>query len=277
MRRSLVKPTIIALLLTAGALLQGCSDHDPITKSAPVSEPAPSGGAIPISPPAESVRFAYMSPPIPMAEEPRPLYGDRDGERIGQLLEWLAQAEPIEGTGLSGPLMERSWAAVIEYENGNTREIRPAWRCIGLTDAQGNTGSTCTTEPNDIAVSEPDGRTWFAESEPLFRFFTDTYKDWLPAVKPYVVPETIRLGEPFSVEGRGWLTDRVVVEIAKAGLVVWRGDAKADHGDFAMNGLLYRGVVEPGTYDVTVKGDNSGLGRGTMHERSYGLSITVSG
>ena len=277
MQRIPRRSSVFALaLLACVALLQGCSETGQASPSS--SAPAPTITAAPQAnvQPAMPVRFVYMSPPIPTADVAQPLFGDRDGEKIGQLLDWLHQAAPIDGEGLSSPIKGRSWAVEIEAEDGETREVRPAWRCESEKDEQGNEGVSCVPVPGDIVVMDPDGKTYFAESEPLYRFVSETYKDWMPMVKPVVAPETIELGETFRFEGHGWMTDRVVVEIAKDGLVVWRADAPATHGDFAADGLMYRWAVEPGRYDVTVKGVHSDPGATSAHEGSRGFSITVS-
>ncbi|XEC94185.1 hypothetical protein AB6A23_23165 [Paenibacillus tarimensis] len=54
----------------------------------------------------------------------------------------------------------------------------------------------------------------------------------MPDVPLIRYPETIRLGEPFSVEGNGWVDESIELEIQQDNKVIWSKDIMTGHGKF---------------------------------------------
>ncbi|WP_239614520.1 hypothetical protein [Cohnella mopanensis] len=220
---------------------------------------------------SKQVRFVYMSPPIPK-QTVNTLYSDQNSKRVSQLLRWLDQADPIEGAGLTDPLHGRSMAVEIVYENGSTQTIRPAWRCSSTKDAQGNTGTDCKPVEDTVSITDSSGAHEFALSATLFEFVNKSYREWMPDLKPYEIPEKISLNHAFQVIGHGSLMEKMYVKLSKDNKVVWRSDEiVVDHGEYVIEGTLDRKNVLPGQYQVdligvpypgfeTVTGGHAGIG-----------------
>jgi len=200
------------------------------------------------------IRWMYMTPPLP-GRTVNSMYADLHSERATLMQEWIEQAKTIEGEGLTQPLHGRSMALQIVYEDGTSTTVRPAWSCSGTEDEQGNTGTQCITVEDKVWIGESDGEERFAESEPLFEFVRVGYKDWMPAVEPYRIPDTIRLNESFRIEGHGSLMEKMAVQLVRDGRVVWTSEeAAVDHGDYMIEGRLDFGEFALGEYELRLFG-----------------------
>jgi len=204
--------------------------------------------------PTRQVKWIYMSPLKP-SQTVNAMYADRNPELASRLLEWIEHAKKIDGNGLTRPLHERSMAIEIVYENRSTQEIRPAWSCMGISDANGNTGTECRAVEGKVWISDSDGNETFADSAPLFEFVQNDYQSWMPGVAPYRFPESIRLNETFRIEGRGSLMEKMVATLSLKDEVVWKSAAVAvDHGDYEITGILDSKKYPAGEYEITITG-----------------------
>jgi len=216
---------------------------------------------------AENVRWVYMSWPIPTDVVSRPLIGGRDTDRVAQLLRRVEDAKPIDGQGLSYPIKGRSMAVNVEFSDGHTLEIRPAWSCSTSKEENGNTSTSCTPVENRVWIgsSDPAGGEYFADSEALFRFVNETYKTWMPSVKPYEAPEQIQAGASFTVVGHGARSDEATVILAKGNDKLWEGKAHVREGEWAVTGTAPAGIASGDGYEWRIR-----VGTG-----EYGLTVRV--
>ncbi|MFC5702983.1 hypothetical protein ACFPVX_16970 [Cohnella faecalis] len=269
------KGAALACLVLLAVQLQGCGARA-LSEPAfgPSAEPAAASKTPSAVKPAPltaepQVKRVSMSPPIPMQLVNLPLFGDRDGERIDKLLNWVAEADrhKIDGVGLSSPLHGRSWAVDLEYEDGATLQIRPAWQCESTQDEQGDTTSNCQAVAGKVWIAGSDREAYFADSAPLFRFVTETFQEWMPGVKPVEYPELIRPGQPFAIKGHGSLASEAHVVLSKDNKPLWTSESVAVmDGEFEINGMLPENSVPEGAYQLDVKSDKT----------SYGFTVNVS-
>ncbi|MGM0883151.1 MAG: hypothetical protein ACQEXQ_19195 [Bacillota bacterium] len=211
---------------------------------------------------ASDVRWVYMSWPIPSDVVSRPLIGGRDEDRIVELLHWLEEAEQVDGSGLSSPLMGRSMAVNIELSDGRSLQIRPAWKCDSHRDEQGNMHTSCKGIDNRVWVAGPDDSEYFVESEQLYGFVSKGYMDWMPNVKPYEVPDQLKTGAPFSIRGHGSRTDQATIVLMKGKDTIWEQRAIVNEGEWQAEGIIpdnlpeadYEWKIDTGTstYGATV-------------------------
>ncbi|MGO4107851.1 hypothetical protein [Paenibacillus sp. YAF4_2] len=210
------------------------------------------------------VQWVYMSWPIPSVYVSDPLIGSRDQDRIVQLLNWLDEAKPIDGQGLTSPMMGRSMAVNVEYTNHDILQIRPAWHCTSKSDEKGNTETSCTPVDHMIWVSDPDKGDYFAESEKLFDFVKEGYLEWLPNVKPYEVPAELKQGDEFTIVGHGARVDEVEISLSQGDQIILKQNVVVNEGEWQATGKIPEDLPV-GDYDWRI---NNG-------ETRYGVGVHV--
>ncbi|WP_147423818.1 hypothetical protein [Cohnella endophytica] len=200
------------------------------------------------------VQWIAMSHPIPMGIA-NLLFPDEKQAEAAQLLQWLAEADEVDGEGMTQPLHGRSMAANIVYRDGKTLEIRPAWSCDTEKSTEGSTGTSCTPVKDYVWIGDSKGQSWFALSPFLFEFVNSGYKASMPDVIPYHFPNAIRLGESFKIEGRGSTAEKTYLQLSQGNKVVWRSDeTKVDHGAFEITGKLDAAKYKAGDYELRIVG-----------------------
>jgi hypothetical protein len=93
----------------------------------------------------------------------------------------------------------------------------------------------------------------FVKSKELYNFLEHPRKDWMPDVKACTWPNILHPGDAFTLEGNGWLTDKVTVSLIKDNtLAVWKEDITPDHGHFKVDGKVPADAA-PGNYMLEYK------------------------
>lgn len=195
------------------------------------------------------VRWVTVTNPVHTSMERQPLFGDRDQEKIAKIVSWIHQAKNVDGTGMTAPLKGRSFAVNVIYNNGNAVQVRPAWRCHSKRISNG-TETSCNAVNNTVWISVGKEKEFFAKSIELFEFLSGTFRDWMPEVNPFEVPERVKVGEQFTIQGNGLLCRKVKVEIRKKEQVVWSSETNVDHGHFEVHTTFSN---EVGHYDVWIQ------------------------
>jgi hypothetical protein len=210
----------------------------------------------------DDVRWVYMTPPLPRREVNQPLFPDRDQDKIEQIIGWIRDAAPVDEQNLTSPIKGRSQALNLKLNNGDIIQIRPAWICKGEVDSKGNKGTSCTSVKNRVWISGWIKGDYFAKSEILYTFVTNTYKKWMPDAPLYKHPSRVQLDEPFVIEGNGWLTTKVVIEIKKGNQVFWSKEVIPFHGHFDITTRISDSMkaIKPGKYELSIKGVDRGIG-----------------
>jgi hypothetical protein len=197
---------------------------------------------------AKQAAWVYLHPPLPRDQVGQPLFSGRDDGKIAQLLEWIEHAKPVDDATLSMP--RRSKHLEVHYNDGSSIGVSPAWRCTGGTDEQGNMSSTCTQVENKIIISPPgDVKPYYVDSPELYAFIGSKSTEWMPVVPIYRYPAAIRTGEPFTLEGNAWVSDKVILELKKGDEVRWSADVVPAYGHFTLPVTL-SGNYEAGEYTL---------------------------
>ncbi|BBI33736.1 hypothetical protein [Cohnella abietis] len=203
------------------------------------------------------VRWIYLTPPI-SSTEVNVMYADRNPDKVSQILSWIEFAEPVDGKGIISPLNDRSKVLGIAYEDGVSQEIRPAWQCPSThqEDKDGNIIYTpCQTVQDTVWIAEGDSEGRIARSKLLFDFIDTGYKEWMPDVTPYDLPDTIRLNKRFQIKGHGSMMEKVYITLSKENNVVWKSDESAvDHGEFEITGVVDSKNYSSGEYMLKIVG-----------------------
>jgi hypothetical protein len=105
---------------------------------------------------------------------------------------------------------------------------------------------------------------YFANSLELYRFLQEAARTHT-SIQPAKYPQSVTVGSTFQVEGDGWLTDKVTVNLKKEDKVLWSGDAVPDHGHFSMQAKC-PADTEPGDYTLEYTSADWGMG-------SFGINI----
>ena len=188
---------------------------------------------------ATEVDVVYASPayPLPWDQgEYDPLWGDleQDAPIIDRLLRAIAGGTPVEIMEIDE---ERTWTPYsslimnLRFRNGTTWSVRTAIRCDITSEGR---KTKCLPVPDHWELLH---RNEVVVSTALTEWF-QRVREYMPSVEHYVLPDQIRLGEPFAISGAGYHEgDRVELSIefidqSKLPL----GEAPLDHGAFRWDG-----------------------------------------
>ena len=231
----------LMMALWIAAVMTGCS--------ADTAVPDEKGGV-------DEVEYVSGSTVLPSLEMPQPLFPDRDREKVEQLLTWVEQVKPVSGEEqLRWP--KRSTSIQIHYKSGRTVSISHAWRC----EATG-TGSTCRSVPDRVMFHEWESSEMTVyESKELFQMLgqigTDT--GWMPMVKKFAMPDAVKRGESFTIQGNGWMKGSVKIDVRDHPheKIYWSAEVKPDHGQYRVSVTLPNDMPA-GNYFVSLQGNTGG-------------------
>jgi len=191
----------------------------------------------------DQIRWVTLSPPLPSDQVSQPLFPDLDKAQIEQLLQWIDESEPDADPKLTIP--KRSDVLHIGLKSGESIDVSPAWTCTYTTETNGNQSTHCTTVKDRVTIYPSATSHYYAKSPELYQFLSTKHFVWMPKVPLFLHPESLRLGEPFTVSGNGWVDETVSLEIKHNNQVIWTTKIATDHGRFSTTGIISKNLELP--------------------------------
>ncbi|MGZ4112945.1 MAG: hypothetical protein ACXVP5_10975 [Tumebacillaceae bacterium] len=212
-------------------------------------------------PPVDQVKWAYASAALPGYSSKKVYFPDRDREQLSKMLTLIQTAQEVTDEDLRWP--KRSETLTIVMKDGHTYQVDNAWECR----TTGPKSSTCSNVPDRVTIQDDKRKPsmYFAKSPDLYKLLIEMERTQ-PTGEQDKYPKSVAVGSTFSIEGNGWLTDKVTVSLKQNNSVLWKGDAVPDHGHFSMQVKCPDDVV-PGDYTLEYSGVDW-----TTH--GYSISIT---
>jgi hypothetical protein len=240
-------------LLMTMFMLIGCGQG-----GTPTTDGSGAAAKQPWSVSADQVRAVTISGPLAPGETiAQPLYADRDGDNVQQIVDWLAKAEQVDEKGLQMP--KRSPGLQVLMKDGKKVSVEYAWNCTGShDDKSGSTTTSCSAVADRATIWLPDNSTVFVKSKELYDFLQHPRKDWMPDVPAFSHPQDLHVGQTFTLEGNGWLSDTVTLSLIKDNtLTVWKAEVTPDHGHFKIDGQVPADAA-PGNYSFDYRSKEMG-------------------
>jgi len=198
-----------------------------------------------------------------MTDQAATMYAGRDDDDISRLVAWIDEARPVEGTGLSAPIKNRSMAVNVELRDGRSVVVRPARRCETSKLDEGRTQTSCEPVADRVAIedSASGGRagTTIAESAELYRFVNEGYKDVMPPVHKYEWPAQLKAGANFTIRGHGARSQEATVTLSKKGAALWKSTADIDDGEWSVVGTVPSDLKAEGSYELEIRTEEGGI------------------
>lgn len=201
---------------------------------------------------------------LPRHEVPQPLFPDRDRGKIEQLLAWMDEMKPVSEGEEELQWAKRSASIQIRYKTGRTVTIEHAWTCEKNKVLD---GISCKSVQDRVMTHDSESSEMkFYESKELFQLVGNVGSpdnEWMPMLEHIEMPDTVKRGVSFAIQGNGWLTGSLQIEVQDQtrSKTIWASEVRPDHGRFAVNVILPVDVPA-GDYGVSLKGsDGSGSER----------------
>ncbi|MFD2334488.1 hypothetical protein ACFSR7_35035 [Cohnella sp. GCM10020058] len=236
--------------------------YKPVPSVGPSAEPEPELASRVLNERVEAsdVKWVYMTWPL-QSNLAATLYSDRDAARISQIIDWIEAARPIDGTGLTIPIRDRSMAVNVELQDGRLVVVRPAWRCTATTSEKGNANVSCEDELDRIVIeetAESGADAVFAESAELYRFLNEDFKAWMSPVQKYEYPDKLKPGAAFAISGHGARSQSATVTLSKGDAVLWTGKSDVRDGEWKVEGKLPDALASGKDYCLQIQTDEGG-------------------
>ncbi|WP_152559178.1 hypothetical protein [Tumebacillus flagellatus] len=181
-----------------------------------------------------------------------PLFPDRDGPQIVELLKEIREAKPVKDDNLIFPTHAFPSTVTIVRKDGTKTYVDFAYSCQSPSSTQ----TTCKSVPDHVLIQTSDSADAYPALSPKLYEYVDHMSRTWPDVPLLIVPDSACLGRErkIQVEGNEWLTDRVNVRLKQGENVLLTLIAHPKDGHFNLP-LEFPSSLAPGDYSLEIEGE----------------------